>query len=899
MSPLSLFPPVILLDLFGYIFRAWHALPPFSTREGIPTQVIYGVAQMLLKLKGEYPQSPIYAITEPPGKTWREEEFPEYKAHRPPPPPELLSQIPMTFKLISALGIPILSHPPLEADDLIALYARKLETEGKEVLVVSSDKDLLQLASPKIRILEPVKGEIYTPEKVIEKWGVPPQLLPDLLALVGDPVDGIPGIKGIGKMRAQKILQKGTPLSYLLDHPEEISEPYRKILLDEKESIRRGIRLITLPGPGTLTDLPPLPLTLPTPRWEEVEELFEKLEFYTLLRRLPTEKKARETSSLAEKVRIITDLSEIERFLHKEFLAFDTETTSLDITRLELVGISLAPSAEEAIYIPIGHKKGMNVEGGFFSLLKAWAEDPEKKKIGHNLKYDIHVLRRYGIELKGIAGDTMILSYLLDPDASTGHGLDALAERLIKHRPIRYEDLVKSGDFSDLPVESASIYSGEDVLLTQRVFEILIPRLKEEGLYDLYEKVELPLIPVLASMEWWGIRVNPEKLHTLRAEVWERMERIAEEIFGLIGHPFNLQSPRQIEAVLFDELKLNERGIRRTKTGVRTTSADVLEKLRSAHPVVEKILEHRTLSKLLRTYIDSLLTSISPVTNRIHPQFHQAVAATGRLTSQDPNLQNIPIRDPLGVKLRSAFEPEPGFLFVGADYSQLELRIMAHLSGDPALLSAFKQGEDLHRKTASELFHVPMEAVTPELRRQAKTINFGLIYGMGPPRLAEELNVSLTEAEEILRRYFSRYPGVRRYQEEMVRTAEKLGYVTTILHRKRWIPGIRSQNRRERAQAERIATNTPIQGSAADLMKLAMIKLDRLLKERSPRSRILLQVHDELLLEVPEAEVEGLLPSIEECLTGVYPLSIPLTLHLGVGRNWREAHGENPQATPS
>lgn len=892
MSSLPWDPPFILLDLFGYIFRAWHALPPLSTRDGTPTQVVYGVAQMVLRLMNEYPSSPIAGVTEAPGKTWREEVYPEYKAHRPPPPQELLSQIPITFELISALGIPLFSLPTFEADDLIAGIARKLEREGKEVLIVTSDKDLLQLVTLRIRVLEPMKGEIFTPEKVQEKWGVPPSLLPDLLALIGDPVDGIPGVKGIGKVRAREILAGGHSLSELLEHPERIPAPFRDPIVNASETIRRSLNLITLPGPESFPELPPLPSTPPQPQWEKVKELFEKLEFYSLLRRIAGTERTKGNSSLAEKIRIATDLPEIQRYLQRDLLAFDTETTSLDITQLELVGVSLANTGEEAIYIPIRHRTGPNVDQAFLSLLKQWAEDPEKKKIGHNLKYDLNVLRRYGIELKGIAGDTMILSYLLDPDAPQGHGLDPLAERLLKYEPTRYEEVVRSGDFSDLPVETASLYSGEDVILTQRLYELLLPRLKEERLYELYERVELPLIPILASMEWWGIRVNPDKLQTLRAKVLERMERIAEEIFAMVGHPFNLQSPRQVEAVLFDELKLSEKGIRRTKTGVRTTSAEALERLRSAHPVVEKILEHRTLAKLLRTYIDSLLASISPITKRIHPQFHQAVAATGRITSQDPNLQNIPIRDPLGARLRSAFEAEPGFLFVGVDYSQLELRIMAHLSGDSALLSAFQQGEDLHRKTASELFHVPMEEVTPELRRQAKTINFGLIYGMGPQRLAEELQIPLSEAEGILERYFARYPGVRRYQEEVIRSAEERGYVTTILHRKRWIPGIRSPDRRERAQAERMAINTPIQGSAADLMKLAMIELDRLLKERSPRSRILLQVHDELLIEVPEEEVEGILPSIEACLTGVYPLSIPLTLHLGVGRTWREAHGE-------
>lgn len=882
-------PPLILLDLNGYIFRAWHALPPLSTRSGIPTQVVYGVAQMLLKLLREYPRSPMGAVMDAPGKTWREERFPEYKAHRPPAPEGLVQQIPIALELVEALGVPVLTLPGYEADDLIAALARKSAREGREVLIVSGDKDLLQLVGEAIKVFDPMRELLYTPKEVREKWGVPPARLPELLALSGDAVDGIPGVPGIGKKRALEILGSAPTLADLLADPQRIPAAYRKRVLAARERIEEGLRLITLPQPEELPLLPELPLAPPQPDWEKVRSLLKNLEFHSLLKRLPEGKEERRF--LEERnIRIVTDLAEVAGLFEAEELAFDTETTSLDPHAARLVGLSIARHSQEAFYIPLQHREGGNASyAEFLPLLKAYAEDERRRKIGHNLKYDLKILKSLGIELRGIAGDTMIASYLLDPDAPEGHGLNAVAYRILQHRMITYEEVARGGDFTGVGIAEAARYSGEDALVTLRLHELLTPRLKAEGLYSLYQEIELPLIPVLAHMEWWGIRVNEEKLRALKEELTSRMAQLEQEIYEIVGHPFNLQSPRQVEAVLFDELKLSVRGMRRTKTGARTTRAEVLERLKDSHPVVAKILEHRSYAKIVQTYLEALLRFLSPVTGRIHPQFHQAVAATGRLSSSDPNLQNIPAREEWGERLRDAFEAEPGYLFLGADYSQLELRVLAHLAEEPVLMEAFQKGEDLHSATARELFHV--EEVTPELRQRGKTLNFGMVYGMGAQRVAQELSIPLKEAEAVLERTFARYPRVRLYQEAMIRHALEHGYVTTLMGRKRWIPAIHSQDPRERSQAERIAINTPVQGSAADLMKLGMIRIYRILKERFPRVRLLLQVHDELLFEVPEEELPQVEPLVKEMLEQVYPLKVPLKVHLGVGETWQKAHG--------
>jgi DNA polymerase-1 len=875
-------PGILLLDLSGYIFRAFFALPPLTTKSGEPTQVIYGVTQMLLKLRDMYPSTSILSVGDHPAPTFRETLFPSYKEHRPPAPEELKKQIPPLKELVKKMGIPHIEKEGYEADDLLSVLAHTYK-EKTVVYIVTGDKDLLQLVGERVYAYDPLKEELYDKSKVERKWGFPPERIPELLALMGDPVDGIPGVPGIGEKRAREILSRGS-LPYLLEHPEEVPEKYREKWIRHKEQIALGYTLATLPRTIEGFLPPPIPPP-PSPNWEELREFFQRWEFFSLLKRIPKT----DDQTLTEKIQVETlSTEDFIELLSSPFLFIDLETTSLDPLSGEIISIGMARENGNPFYYKFPELREEQFR--VLKALKEWLEDPHRKKGGHNLKFEYQIFLHYGIEMKGIEEDSMLLSYLLDPDSPSGHSLKHLSERYLGIPMKTYGEVTGGKELLRLPEESQKKYVGGDVVATRSLIQFLKPKVKEENLQEVYSKVEIPLIPVIAEMEYRGILVEKETLLLLKENFQKEMKETEEEIYHLAGHPFNLQSPRQVEKVLYDELKLQPLGFKKTKTGIRSTEGEVLEAMKEQHPVVEKILRYRTFYKLIHTYLDALLSAIHSKTRRIHPQFHQAVTATGRLSSSNPNLQNIPAKEEWGRKIRSAFIPEKGMVFLGLDYSQLDLRVLAHLSEDPDLVRFFQEGKDLHTQTAMELFHKKAEEVTPEIRRMAKTINFGLIYGMGEKRLAQELKITQKEAEEILTRYFSRFPGVKEYQEKVIRSAEELGYVTTLSGRKRWIPGIRSGDTRIRSQGIRMAINTPVQGSSADLMKMGMISVFQYLKTKSRKSALLLQVHDAILLEVPEEEGETLLNEIRTILEEVYPLKVPLVVDGKLGYTWKDVH---------
>lgn len=887
---------IFLIDGQSYIYRAFFAVRELKTSKGFPTNAIFGFVNMLQSIRQEHAPSHLAVIFDAPGKNFRHDHYQDYKAHRLAMPDTLRPQIAPIKEIVRAYGIPALELAGYEADDIIATLTRRWEKQGAEVVIVSGDKDLMQLVSERVTVLDTMKGERIGIEQVRAKFGVEPARVVEVQGLMGDATDGIPGIPGIGEKTAIKLMSEWHDLENLLSHAAEIPGKLGEKIRTHADLARLSKTLATLhcdvPVQIELDDL-----TKQEPDRERLRKLFTELEFRRFLAQVESiqEVQASDQTSTAEYETVRTP-QQLEKMLQAVRSArtycLDTETTSLNPLDAELVGVSISVEEGQAWYIPVGHRSDDAApqlsHKQVLTALRTLLEDPALALIGQNTKYDIMVLCQYDLWPRNVGGDTMLASYLLDPNKR--HNLNDLALEHLQHRMITYETVTDGGkkNFAEVTVADATRYSGEDADITLRLAHRLFPRVHEEGMGQLFTEVEVPLALVLARMELAGIRIDQDLLATLSVEFGQRQHELEEEVYALAGEKFNLASPQQLQKILFEKLGLQSR--KKTKTGA-STDASVLEGLAAEGiPLPAKILAYRGFAKLRNTYVDALPKLVHPKTGRIHTSFNQTVTATGRLSSSNPNLQNIPIRSEEGRRIRTAFVPEPGHVLLSADYSQIELRLLAHFSQDPVLVESFQHDQDVHARTAAELFQVPMEAVSADQRRQAKTINFGIIYGMGAPRLARSLGIPMKTAHMYITEYFARYSGIKSYMDGILVEAKARGYVSTLQGRRRYMPDLQSKNAQVAAAAERMAINAPIQGTAADLIKVAMVAIDRRLAQEKLRARMLLQVHDELLFEVPEKEVERVKKLARESMEGVMPLRVPLRVELGTGTNWAEAH---------
>ncbi len=881
---------IYLIDGSSYIYRAYHAMGGLSNSKGFPTGAVLGFTNMIVKtMKDKAPQR-IAVVFDAKGPTFRHEMYAEYKANRPAMPEDLRLQVPKIHEIVEAYRLPSLSVQGFEADDIIATLTRQAKEKGWQVVIVSADKDMMQLVQEGVTMWDPQRDMVYDSEEVKKKFGVSPNQILDFMALMGDSSDNVPGVPGIGQKTAASLIQQFDSLEGIYSHLDEVSQKkVRENLAENRDKAFLSRELVALndevPLDSGLEDL-----TVAEPDADQLREIFKELEFKRLLGELPAQRTLDYSGYCT-----ITTLEDLHQWADRirkiGRFAVDTETTSEQPVRAELVGISMCAEDGKACYIPVAHTQGdqLNKEE-VLSVLRPLLEDPKLPKLGQNIKYDMIVFKKEGVEIRGIECDTMLASYLLDP-SRRGHSLDDLAEIFLEHRMIPIKELIGTGKsqilFSDVDIPTASEYSCEDAEVTFKVASILCPRLDKEGLGDLFREIELPLIPVLADMELAGVRIDTAYLNQISEEFGKILQKAEAQIYELAGEDFNINSPKQLGEILFN--KLGMKSTKKTKSGL-STSLDVLEELALEHELPRKILDYRSIYKLKSTYVDTLPNLVNPRTGRIHTSYNQAVAATGRLSSSDPNLQNIPIRTEEGRKIRKAFVPDEGYVFVAADYSQIELRIMAHVSGDERLTAAFSAGEDIHAITAASVFECSPAHVTPEMRRKAKAINFGIMYGMGAFKLAGQIGVGMKMAKQYLEDYYQTYSGVRRYMEEVPERATKDGYVTTILGRKRFLPDLNNPNRIAQQAARRVAINTPMQGSAADLMKLAMIRVHRALQESRMSARMILQVHDELIVEVKKDAAKDAAALLKKEMEGVYPLSVPLLVEVATGNNWDEAH---------
>ncbi len=903
---------LVLIDGHALAYRAYHALPPdLSTSQGELTNAVFGFTSMLLNVLSE--EKPDYiAVAFDTGKTFRHEEYKPYKAHRAKMPEDLAGQLVRIHQVVEAMGIPILEVEGYEADDVLGTLAAQAREKGIRVLIVTGDTDAFQLIDENTRVVTSRRRfsdmVVYDEAAIEARYGLKPEQLVDFKALVGDKTDNIPGVKGIGEKTAAELLRRYGTLEGIYAHLDEVKSPrFRQALEKGRRDAFLSKRLVTIVRDA------PIRLDLEACRAgrfdrEKVMELFRELEFRTLVNRLPPSKQEKPPQQLSMfeggkppafgNYSAVADeeaLNELAAKLsYAKGLAFDVETTSTDPMDAELVGISLTAKEGEACYIPVGHGGGTQLPLELvLSKLKPILEDASIPKYAHNSKYDFTILSRYGIQVKGLAFDTMIAEWLINP-ASKNLGLKNLAwARLgVEMEPIT--DLIGKGKaqitMAQVPISQATPYACADVDMTYRLVKVLEPELKEKKLWLLFTEVEMPLVPVLSEMEMKGVKLDVDYLKEMSEELQQRLAELELEIQDMVGHPFNINSTQQLSDVLFVELGLPAQGVPKTRSGFYSTAAGVLEKLRGKHPIIDLILEYRELAKLKSTYVDTLPLLVNKRTGRVHTSYNQTGTVTGRISSSDPNLQNIPIRTELGRQVRRAFVASPGHLLLSADYSQVELRIMAHISGDEGLLSAFRRGEDIHASTAAAVLGVPIEAVTREMRRLAKTVNFGLSYGMSGYGLAQRTGLSQEEANAFIKSYFAKYPKVKRYIEEAKRKARKQGYVETLLGRRRYFPELMSEKAHWSAKraAEREAINMPIQGTAADILKIAMINLHRAIHERDLESRMILQVHDELVLEVPEEELETVKPLVKSTMEGAFQLDAPLKVDIKVGKNWLE-----------
>lgn len=892
--------PVFLVDGQSYIYRAFYAVRDLTTAQGFPTNAIFGFVNMLQRIHAEHAPSHLGMVFDAPGKNFRHEIYPEYKANRTKMPEELRVQIPRIKDIVQAYNIPILELAGYEADDIIATLATRWEREGAALVIVSGDKDLMQLVSERVSMLDTMRDRHIGPAEVQAKFGVEPGRVVEVQALMGDATDNIPGIPGVGEKTAIKLITQWQDVESVLQHAAEIKGKLGQRIREHAELARLSKTLATLRRDVPLT--PALEdLALTAPDNERLHELFTEFEFRRFLAdldpswefSLADERAApAEPPGVYEPVRSVPQLdSLVTRIQAAKTYCLDTETTALNPLDAQLVGVSLATQEQQAWYIPVAHRSDDTAPhiplDKTLAALRTLFADPSLTLVGQNLKYDLMVLANYGLHAHNRLADTMLASYLLNP--TQRHNLNDLAQEHLGYTMISYEAVTDGArkNFADVSVEDATRYAGEDADMTLRLAHRLFPRVKEEGMDRLFADIETPLVQVLAQMERTGMRVDTAVLARLSDEFGQQRARLEAEIHAMAGEPFNIASPKQLQAVLFEKLGL-PRG-KKTKTGSSTDSS-VLERLAEEYPLPEKILAYRSFAKLQSTYVDALPKLIREDTGRVHTSFNQTVTATGRLSSSNPNLQNIPIRSEEGRRIRTAFVPEPGWRLLSADYSQIELRLLAHLSRDPVLVESFRKGQDVHARTAAEIFETSIDTVSSDQRREAKTINFGLIYGMGARRLARTLRIPFKTAQAYIDQYFSRYGGIKTYMEGTLTGAQERGYVTTLFGRRRYVPDLGSKSPQLASAAERIAINTPIQGTAADLIKVAMVAIAQQLSRQELQTRMLLQVHDELLFEVPDTELERIRTLVRESMEGVMALDVPLRVDIGIGGNWAEAH---------
>ncbi|MGB2179951.1 MAG: DNA polymerase I [Porticoccaceae bacterium] len=914
--------PLILVDGSSYLYRAFHALPPLTNSKGLPTGAVKGVINMMRRLQKDYPNSTTAVIFDAKGKTFRDDIYSDYKANRPPMPDELRSQIQPIHDVIRAMGMPLISIEGVEADDVIGTYAVQATEKKQPVIISTGDKDMAQLVNEHISLVNTMTDAKLDREGVIAKFGIPPELIIDFLALLGDKSDNIPGVPGVGEKTALGLLQGlgGIDSIYQrLDEVEALSFRGAKTMAAKLEEHRElaylSYQLATIKT-DVEVDLGVDQLANQAPDNDKLLSLFTDLEFKTWINELagnPSStqpKEAVQGSAPNSQPSVVTpsvikyetllEQQQLSKWLQKiqesQLVAVDTETTSLDYMVADLVGISLAVDAGEAAYIPFGHDylgvPQQLLREDVLEAIKPILENPRIKKVGQNLKYDMSVLAQHGIDLKGVAFDTMLESYVLD-SVATRHDMDSLAQHYLDIETTSFSDIAGKGasqlTFNQISLEQAGPYAAEDADVTLRLHQALWPQVQAElPLKTLFQEIELPLINVLSRIERTGALVDDTLLFKQSQELAERLAELETQAWELAGEQFNLASPKQLAEILFTKLELPV--LKKTAKGAPSTKEEVLQELALDYPLPKVLLEHRGLAKLKSTYTDKLPVMINPATRRIHTSYHQAGTATGRLSSSDPNLQNIPIRTAEGRRVRQAFIAPQGHKLIAADYSQIELRIMAHLSGDKNLLKAFELGQDVHRATAAEVFGVNLAQVTTDQRRSAKAINFGLIYGMSAFGLAKQLNIGRKQAAEYIDLYFERYPGVQDYMNQVRHSAAEKGYVETHFGRRLYLPEINSRNGMLRQAAERTAINAPMQGTAADIIKLAMINVDNWLTSNQLKSRMIMQVHDELVLEVPESEHQQVVIGVKECMENAASLQVQLLVDVGVGDNWDEAH---------
>ena len=912
--------PLILVDGSSYLYRAFHALPPLTNSKGRPTGAVKGVINMIRRLLKDYHDSTVVVVFDAKGKTFRDDMYDQYKANRPPMPDDLRVQIDPIHKIIDAMGLPILTIEGVEADDVIGTLAVEASAQAQPVIISTGDKDIAQLVNEYVTMVNTMTDTVLNSEGVRNKFGVPPELIIDYLALLGDKSDNIPGVPGVGEKTALGLLQGIGGLDDIYSKLDQVAElDFRGAknlapkLAEHKELAYLSYALATIK-----TDVH-LPLSLSQlkhrPSDDDVLlELFVEQEFKAWTTELtnrseeslepitanPGEKEQAATKPKAKHYEtVLTEeqlQSWIEKIVLKKQLAVDTETTSLDYMAARMVGISLAVEPGEAAYIPFGHDylgaPNQLPERRVIELLRPLLEDPNIKKIGQNLKYDMSILAQHGINLQGISFDTMLESYVID-SVATRHDMDSLAEMYLGEKTIAFSDVAGKGanqlTFNQIALEQAAPYAAEDADITLRLHNTLWPKLQSEpSLLGVFSDIELPLVPVLSRIERAGALVDDTLLFQQSHELGLRIDELERDAWDLAGQEFNLASPKQLGDILFNQLEIPV--LKKTAKGAPSTKEEVLQELALDYPLPKVLLEHRGLAKLKSTYTDKLPTMINRVTGRIHTSYHQSGTATGRLSSSDPNLQNIPIRNAEGRRVRQAFIVPDGYKLIAADYSQIELRIMAHLSEDPNLLTAFANGLDIHSATAAEVFSTPLDRVTADQRRSAKAINFGLIYGMSAFGLAKQLNIGRKQAADYIDTYFDRYPGVLNYMNTVRSSAAESGYVETWFGRRLYLPEINSRNGMRRQAAERTAINAPMQGTAADIIKLAMIKVDQWLLDSKLDSKMIMQVHDELILEVPENELEEVTTGLLSGMENAAELKVPLVVDIGVGNNWEEAH---------
>ncbi len=887
--------PIILVDGSSYLYRAYHALPPLTTSKNQPTGAIKGVISMIKRVLIDHPDSPLAVVFDAKGKTFRHDMYSEYKANRPPMPEDLVQQIEPIHRIISLMGIKLIMIPGVEADDVIGTLAEQARQKKLNTVISTGDKDMTQLVCDNVSVVNTMSGELLDENGVMNKFGVGPELITDYLALIGDKSDNVPGVDKVGPKTAVKWLNEYKNIEGIKKNAESIGGKVGENLRSSIETLDLAHELVKIktdvPLEITIEDL-----AVSESDAEQLSEVYKELEFNSWLQEVPEKIVKTEVNSSYICISTEKSLKELIKKASKaKTIALDTETTGLDYMDTELVGISLSYQAGEAYYIPLNHDDDSVDQLALDIVLKELRpllESSSNKIIGQNIKFDKNVLAKYGVDIASIKNDTMMMSYVLDASA-TRHNLDALSSYYLNYKTSTFEDVagkgVKQITFDKVPIEAATNYAAEDADITLRLYEELNPRLEgEASLNKLNDEIEIPLIEVLSEMEQNGAILNSKILNSQSKDLEGRIKKLEEKAYQIAGEEFNLGSTKQLREIFFEKLKY--RIIKKTPGGQPSTDEKVLAELAEEYELPKVLLEHRTLSKLKSTYTDKLPNQVSLSTGKVHTSFHQAVTTTGRLSSSDPNLQNIPIRTEDGRRIRQAFEPSKGNKFISADYSQIELRVMAHMSKDEGLLEAFREGQDVHSKTASEVFDVGIKDVTSDLRRNAKAINFGLIYGISAFGLGKQLGISRNLAAEYMAMYFEKYPDVKKYMESTKEFASQNGYVETLFGRRLYLRDINATNAMRRQASERAAINAPVQGTAADIMKIAMINMHKAIKTQKSKAKLILQVHDELILDTPKDEIDKIVSLVTESMMGAANLDVPLEIDIGIGDNWDQAH---------